>query len=189
MGVNPTSRFQPVETATMAPGTSFLTKNHIGPFIDTGKQLAKDDHFWGRVYLSYDEIREMAAQAGMFDKYEQQIEDERTRSQTFLDSYESGVQASWDAGYAAGRAENLDDLADQLVDRMRARVDRNRADAARPADAGEDAPVAAPAAGAGADASVGEESVGVSGDHDADRDAGGGARPRGSRRASDTDQS
>lgn len=153
---NTASRFQVVDQAIRNPGTCLLTQTPTGPFIDTGLDLGLGDRgaFRGRVYLSVDAVREMAEQFGLFDSYEQKV----------LDTHESAdteVGKAWDAGYAAGRAENLDHLADELVDRMRARVGGNRPDRAVAEVAGEDDPAAAAPAGPGAEAPVVEEPAGV----------------------------
>lgn len=149
---NTASRFQVVDQAIRNPGTCLLTQTPTGPFIDTGLDLGLGDRgaFRGRVYLSVDAVREMAEQFGLFDSYEQKV----------LDTHESAdteVGKAWDAGYAAGRAENLDHLADELVDRMRARVAGGGAErAAEPTAAGDD-----PAAGQPAE--PGAEAAGVEG--------------------------
>lgn len=110
---DPASRYQLVDQATMLPGTDFLTKQIVGPFIDTGRDVEFSEI--GRVYISVDNIREMAQNAGLFDHEEGDN----------ADSFQKG----FDAGYAAALAERetIDELARDIADRLRdatARVER-----------------------------------------------------------------
>jgi hypothetical protein len=62
------SRFTIVEAPPKDPGHCWITKTSVGPFIDTGIDLSVAKIDRGRIYISFDALREMAQTAGLFDE-------------------------------------------------------------------------------------------------------------------------
>lgn len=144
---NVNSRFQLVDIAALNPGECLVTKTPNGPFIDTGLTLSGPDRpiFRGRVYLSVEAIREMAEQAGLFDPYEEKMNTLKT------DATEYSEQR-YGEGYSDGYDAKVDATAGELVDRMRARVARDRGESAAEPTAASDDSAAEPAPEPGAEA-------------------------------------
>lgn len=62
---NPNGRYHLVESPQRMPGVDWITRTHIGPFIDTGLDIQFSQQ--GRFYISLSTLREMAEVAGFFD--------------------------------------------------------------------------------------------------------------------------
>jgi hypothetical protein len=144
-----------------------LTKSTTGPFIDSGADFGLGDRpAWrGRVYFSKDEVREMAEQLGLFDEERalaaESILEAQLELSILVEKKDADETLAYAEGYRAGRAQNFDHLADELVDRMRDRVRRPAADVEVTEGAGEDDSAAAPAAEPVAVAPIVEDASGV----------------------------
>lgn len=61
-----TSRFKVVDAPTLAPAIDYVTGTAVGPFIDTERDIVDQaGRILGRLYLSKDTVREMAAELGI----------------------------------------------------------------------------------------------------------------------------
>lgn len=124
MTENPNGRFHKIDAPALPPGEDFLTRSTVGPFVDTGVDLAWGQR--GRVYLTVDTIRELASVAGLFDNLV---------STEVVDSAETAYKT----GYVDALKEKLDDnLRDAVAELMHV---------LRPDDGGGAAPVAEGASG------------------------------------------
>ena len=114
MGFDAASRYKLVDEAVMLPGRSLITRTEKGPFVDTGIELNKFDPLWAevnqaRIYLSVEEIRELAEGAGLFDEIrERTIPNEVAAYQR---GFTEGVNSHGDV---AALADRLDAAAARL---------------------------------------------------------------------------
>ena len=98
------SRFTLVEGAVRSPGYDWITRAIQGPFVDTGLDIQFKE--FGRLYISIDTIRELAAVAGILEE----------DKQMGVIAYETTL---YNMGYAQALKENdLGQLAD-ILDRLR----------------------------------------------------------------------
>ncbi len=65
-----TSPFSVVQAPPREPGHCWFTKTAVGPFVDTGVDLSVARIDRGRIYISFDALREMARVAGILDEEE-----------------------------------------------------------------------------------------------------------------------
>lgn len=101
---DPQGRFTLVDTALRAPAYDWVTRVIQGPFVDTGVDIQFRET--GRLYLSLDTIRELAAVAGVLSE----------DKQAGVIAHETTL---YNMGYAQALKENdLGQLTD-LLDRLR----------------------------------------------------------------------
>lgn len=100
-----TSRFKVIDTPILAPGNCWVSKTTDGPFIDTGVDVGRMHIERGRIYLSFEVLREMARVAGILD------EGKST-------SAELKEKEWYDKGYSDAIKENYGNLLTQLADRV-----------------------------------------------------------------------
>lgn len=100
-----TSRFSVTEVPLLDPGHCWISKTAEGPFIDTGVDVGRMYIERGRIYLSFDVIREMARVAGILDEGKPA-------------SVELKEQEWYDKGYSDALKENYGDLLTRLADRV-----------------------------------------------------------------------
>lgn len=117
-----TSRFSVVQAPPKDPGHCWITKTSVGPFIDTGVDLSLAKVDRGRIYISFDALREMAQVAGLFDEGEPKT---------------AGLKKKqW---YEQGYNDAMKEISDNAIDRFIEHIGNHSAGAAS------DAAVVAPA--------------------------------------------
>jgi hypothetical protein len=99
------SRFSVIDTAILAPGHCWVSKTAEGPFIDTGVDIGRMYIERGRIYLSFDVLREMARVAGIIDEGKSA-------------SVELKEQEWYNKGYSDALKENYGDVLHALTDRI-----------------------------------------------------------------------
>lgn len=86
-----TSPFSVVQAPPREPGHCWFTKTAVGPFVDTGVDLSVARIDRGRIYISFDALREMARVAGILDEGEPQTVGLR-RKQWYEEGYNNAVK-------------------------------------------------------------------------------------------------
>jgi len=104
--VEQAGRFTVAETPALLPGNDWFTGTPVGPFIDTHLDVPFEKR--GRVYISFDTLREMAFSAGLFEGL---VPEEQ-------------VHKAYHNGYADATKENLGGDLDGIVDALRSAADR-----------------------------------------------------------------
>ena len=99
------SRFSITEAPTLEPAVCWITRSGQGPFIDTGVDVGRMHIERGRIYLSFDALREMARVAGILDEGKSA-------------SVELKEKEWFDKGYSEALKENYGDLLTRLADRV-----------------------------------------------------------------------
>ena len=100
-----TSRFSITEAPALDPAVCWITRSGQGPFIDTGVDVGRMHIERGRIYLSFDALREMARVAGILDEGKSA-------------SAELKEKEWFDKGYSEALKENYGDLLARLADRV-----------------------------------------------------------------------
>lgn len=114
---DPNARFGVTDAPALLPGCDWITKSSVGPFIDTKVDLGKGVIDRGRIYLSFDTIKEMAQLLGI-------IESPYSRNQ---EAYEEEIRLkAYTKGYADGLKEGLGDDAARVADLLSASADHIR---------------------------------------------------------------
>ena len=135
-----TSRFKVIDTPILAPGNCWISKTTDGPFIDTGVDVGRMHIERGRIYLSFEVLREMAREAGIIGEGK-------------AVSAELKEKEWYDKGYSDAIKENYGNLLTQLADRVGPSI-LDAIDSARTAE--EEADSGTPAGAVEADENVGE---------------------------------
>jgi hypothetical protein len=93
------------DAPTLAPAVDYVTGTSVGPFVDTGIEVAFGNK--GRLYLAESTIREMAEQLGLFE----------VRNAVAVELHETEI---YNAGYKAGLTQSgeLDGLLRTVADRL-----------------------------------------------------------------------
>jgi hypothetical protein len=99
------SRYSVTDTAILAPGHCWVSKNSEGPFIDTTVDVGRMFIERGRIYLAFDVIREMASVAGILNEGKSA-------------SVELKEQEWYNRGYSDALKENYGTVLHTLVDRI-----------------------------------------------------------------------
>lgn len=100
-----TSRFSVVDVPVLAPGRCWVSRTTDGPLIDTGIDIGRMNIERGRLYLSFDVIREMAREAGILDEGKSV-------------SAELKEKEWYNKGYSDALKENYGSIFNQLADRV-----------------------------------------------------------------------
>lgn len=100
-----TSRFSVVDVPVLAPGHCWVSRTTDGPFIDTGIDIGRMHIERGRLYLSFDVIREMAREAGV-------INEGKPVSVTLRE------KELYEKGYSDALKENYGNILNNLADRI-----------------------------------------------------------------------
>lgn len=98
-----TSRFSVVDVPVLEPGHCWVSRTTDGPFIDTGIDIGRMHIERGRLYLSFDVLREMAREAGIIDEGKSV-------------SAELKEKEWYDKGYSDALKENYGNLLNRLAD-------------------------------------------------------------------------
>jgi hypothetical protein len=99
------SRFSITEAPALEPAVCWITRSGQGPFIDTGVDIGRMHIERGRIYLSFDALREMARVAGILDEGKSA-------------SVELKEIEWFNKGYSEALKENYGDLLTRLADRV-----------------------------------------------------------------------
>ena len=100
-----TSRFSVIDSPILSPGHCWISRSSDGPLIDTGIDIGRMNIERGRLYISFEMLREMARVAGILD------EGKST-------SVELKEQELYNKGYSDALKENYGDLLHNLTHRI-----------------------------------------------------------------------